>query len=128
MTNTKQLLALAERCEREEPSWDLDCAIAEAIGWYTPHRDWRRPKGDTPKFTTSLDAAVTLVPEHRSYELAYSAAGDKALRRARLWDWRRSALALDPDNEWAATAKTLALALCAAALRARAAIAEKEEA
>lgn len=70
-------------------------------------------------YTTSIDTAITLVTENLSYELTFSAAGDGAMRRARLWDWRRGPLAIDPKNEWAAVAKTLPLALCIAALKAR---------
>lgn len=136
-SNADLLLQLAERCEREKPSDDLDLKIATASGWrFGGGRPkggaWIAPNGVSyhgntfagpPKFTTSLDSAVTLVPENRSFELTFSAAGDGALRRARLWDWRRSATGLDPGNEWLTTGKTLPLALCAAALRARAALA-----
>jgi len=117
------LLALADRCEREEPSHDLDADIALANGWRVfPGDNWIGPHAQiaVPSYTTSLDAAVTLVPEHFSYEATFSAAGDGAMRRARLWDWRRSARMADPDNHWEASASTLPLAICAAALRARA--------
>ena len=47
------LAALANRCETEAPSSSLNCAISLAItGAELPH----------PLYTTSLDAAVTLVP------------------------------------------------------------------
>ena len=69
-------------------------------------------------YTTSLDAAVTLIPENVSYELTFSAAGDGALRRARLWDWRRGPLMIDPHNEWVSEGhRPLPLAVCIAALR-----------
>lgn len=44
MADAATLLALADRCEREDPTFELECAIAEATGWYRPHPDLRRPK------------------------------------------------------------------------------------
>lgn len=131
------LLQLAERCEREKPSRELDCRMQAALDPMAEDRI-RHPSATfnftgihteepgcvwnyaVPQYTASLDAAVTLVPEDYSYELTFSAAGDGAMRRARLWDWRRGPLMIDPTNERSATAKTLPLAVCAAALRARA--------
>ena len=124
------LLALADRCEREEPSRLLDVQIAvAALGWrdhnkHDPARqqaqgqmlllteddrlNWRQ----APAFTTSLDAAVTLVPEGRGYVLR--SYGDGA----------GSAIIADPPRDVvfgkARVGSNMALALCAAALRARA--------
>ena len=114
--NTSQLLELAERCEREEPSDMLDWAIQEQAV-------------DTPgtplpvkPYTTSLDAAVTLVPSEGvawwelSVEPSYPAgAGSRA--EVFFDDERKS----DTRGD----ASTSALALCAAALKARAAIAKR---
>ncbi len=113
-TPSAVLLALAERCEREEPSKLLDCDIERAISGLGPdagiRMDW------TADYTTSLDAAVTLVPE----------------------GWRTANIAQGPIKypSWACElfgaiegiahgyAKTEVMARCAAALRARAAVAE----
>lgn len=117
----------------KEGSRELDAAVANFVGWKCVGAYSHKFKklvavppgrGATgvriiPTFTTSLDAALTLVPENFSYELTYSAAGEGALRRTRLWDWRRGPLALDPSNNWEAQASTLPLALCIAALKAR---------
>lgn len=93
------LLALAERCEKEEPSFAMECAIAEAIGAYsTPPRN----------YTVSLDAAVTLVP----VETWKAEQGDEA-----------GYAVVECGPVFVVSAKTPALALCAAALRARAALA-----
>lgn len=146
--DVEALLRLADRVEREPASRDMDCFIAAAIfpeaaarlqhpsatfnvvGIHTEGKTWAA-NYPVSHYTSSIDAAVALVPEHYSYELTFSAAGKGALRRARLWDWRRSPRALDPDNEWSSETKSSpAAALCAAALRARAALGEaggKEE-
>jgi hypothetical protein len=81
-----RLLALADRCEREEPSRALDVRIYQAAmgikdewdadfgaddeygtarresGWFNGTVDGRCDWHPTPTFTTSLDAAVTLEP------------------------------------------------------------------
>lgn len=49
------LLALADRVEREEPSEWLDGDIRTAVG-YAPGQAWEA-------YTASLDAAASLVPE-----------------------------------------------------------------
>lgn len=60
------LAALIERLERAtEGSRELDLEIGELVGqadhsgpaWHRPFKDWAKP------YTTSLDAALTLVPE-----------------------------------------------------------------
>ena len=93
------LTALADRVEREEPSRYLDADIEEA--------EKGAATADPPYYTTSLDAAVTLVPEG-------------------VWDvtstgcawWMPEAVGSDIIL---AHGKTPAAALSAAALRARAA-------
>lgn len=64
--------ALALRVEREEPSRELDLAVALAVGW-TYHAppmvaylsDPKRPRmlKKAPRYTTCLDAAASLVPD-----------------------------------------------------------------
>lgn len=53
-----ELLSLADRYEREEPSFELECATARAIGWYTPGQGLYRAISDTPRYANSLDATV----------------------------------------------------------------------
>jgi hypothetical protein len=68
-----------------------------------------------PAYTASLDAAMTLVPEGISFEVRRSGTGDKG--QAMLWDPMRA----PGDLQWRVTGcASPALALCAAALRARA--------
>ncbi len=113
------LLKLAERCEREEPSWELECAIAEAVGWYTPHPDYRRPKSSTPTYCNSIDAAVGLVPEDCVWGVDNFAGATARV------------IGGDIMNGWdvysdVGTTKTAAMALCAAALKARAEIGKSD--
>jgi hypothetical protein len=49
------LLALADRVEREEPSFDLSCALKQAIGHDDPLWHFR-------PYLTSLDAAASAMP------------------------------------------------------------------
>lgn len=69
MSNRETLLALADRCEREKPSWRLCGDIEVAV---TPGASWWRGGGpylcerhggpyNPPAFVFSLDAAVTLM-------------------------------------------------------------------
>lgn len=119
------LLQLAERCEREEPSRSLDADIAVTQGWKRfPGDNWTGPRAaiNVPCYTTSLDAAVTLVPPNTYWmigkgkesadEPLYGAIIETALLS------RRVELGVGESD------KHEALALCAAALRARAALQE----
>ncbi len=108
------LLALADRCEKEEPSEALDDKIWR---WVNDSqlffKGWQYDLEFAPKYTTSLDAAVTLVP--RPWRTVHA---EEYLSQGS-WGWTlRRAL---PEDYAASTGKTAALALCAAALRARAA-------
>lgn len=92
------LLELADRCEREEPSQVLDAAICEAV------------RGDCiypwPAYTSSIDAARTLS------DWLLEIASDIDMPVVRLAH-------TDPVREVASYgARTLALAWCAASLRA----------
>lgn len=149
------LLALADRCEREEPSRELDAEIAVACdvraGWlvgYGPlwidHATIKTigqptirvnnlapskpstgnpPAGDYLPFTTSLDAAVTLVPE-----ATYG--GKKGLMTMRVDQTDDGSFYAELRDGWQTSyggvhishAKTESMARCAAALRARAAL------
>ena len=134
MTDRATLLALADRCEQAaEPDRELDVAIARALSWKPLYRDdyskwWspaavedsrarkrsilHHPTQPLPAFTASLDAAIALVPEG--------------------WTWARfhggvvECMTLNgPGNSILferGEGVSAALALCAAALRARAAM------
>jgi hypothetical protein len=136
MTDSTTLLALAERCEDAAgPDRELDVAIARALDWKPLYRDdyskwWppaavadarerkrsilHHPTQPLPMFTASLDAAVTLVPDgcdwhvqaNPSVGACWASVGGPIKQR------------ISSDVRKAATP---ALALCAAALRARAA-------
>lgn len=126
------LLALAERCEAasdDECTARLNADILRALGWTSDDRDVYDPAGNRrsgiPSYTTSLDAAMTLVPE-----------GSLFTART-VWDKMRPAglgfvsryekgefgghERLYWMDEHQAVAATPALALCGAALRALAA-------
>ena len=100
MTDPATLLALAERCEQAaEPNRELDAAIARFLV-LTGAEDIARSRYGWSYFTANLDAAVTLVPEGLGWMIMGNAA-----KVGRL-----------PSR-----GATAPLALCAAALRARAA-------
>lgn len=117
------LLDLADRAEREEPSKDLDGAIGYAVdatpkakpvykrGRYIGNkRVLLRIEAVWLPYTTSLDAAVTLVPEGVCWAIKHLPPNPP---RANVWS-------RDFGIEENAGGTTMALALCAAALRARA--------
>jgi hypothetical protein len=131
MTDRAILLALAERCEQAAgPDASLDFAIALAAGYrfekakFEKRKWWRDPKGvrcsalatdgPPPRFTASLDAAVTLVPEGWGWAVSTTGAGPPC------------AYGHPPAKGLAVSwiddtpAATSALAICAFALRARA--------
>jgi hypothetical protein len=96
------LLELAERCEKATgPDVDLDLDISEATGGWKALATW---KGVS--YTASLDAAMTLVPDGQNFNL--------------FWRAEEGAGFAGVDGS-STKAATPALALCAAALRARAA-------
>jgi len=109
------------------PDRRLDEAICESLGYEVrwdhrlPGRGFYEPvKGyswqDVPAYTHSLDEALTLVPKGCGYTLN---GGSIRLCVAEL----RRPPEGDPDGWWvtvgSASASTLAIALCIAALRAR---------
>jgi hypothetical protein len=125
MTDRATLLALAERCEQAAgPDRELDAEIARFLV-LAGAEDIARSRYGWSYFTASLDAAVTLVPVEMPRNL-----------RPGEWWWM---LETWPDEcrasvhyengdpailEESAKAATPALALCAAALRARAGMAQ----
>lgn len=120
------LLDLADRCEREEGSRELDCRIQAALDPMAAERI-RHPSATfnytgihteepgcvwnyaVPPYTTSLDAAVTLVPRARAPYVEILIKPDGA-----------DVSLFGAVREICGWAKTPALALCAASLRARA--------
>lgn len=127
------LLALAERCEKAEgPDRLLSQAIAEAVGWKCDlgtnwAREsasvwWRDPGGNTrdlPDFSASLDAALSLVPEGCAPMQDWHHLRDD-LPGVLVWECYVQQVS-DGHTIGSADAGTPALAMAAAALRARAA-------
>jgi hypothetical protein len=125
MTTNEQLLELAGRCERAKgPDDGLDRDVALACGWewlgpWSPDNrsayQWKAPDRSLhigpPFFTASLDAAIRLVPEGRSREITENVTSGES----EVFIWNMRGLG-EGDRGVAATT---ALALCAAALRAR---------
>ena len=107
------LLELAERCERlEGPDWEVDEAIRIAFGFEkicvgdglcVTEDDY-----EAPAYTASLDAAMMLAKDFGG-QITFFTDGT-----AKVYLWQPYPMAVD------AKATTPALALCAAALRARA--------
>lgn len=118
------------------PDRELDCRILCADkNWHfrkmivpennASHVSFRTSDGDkslyyTPKYTASVDAALTLVPDGMLWMVTNTGVDDPhkpdfSKATAVVADWRRSA-----SEGGDRSAATPALALCAAALRARA--------
>jgi hypothetical protein len=136
MTDKATLLALAEKVEGlDGPDRELDFDICKAVRSYPS--DWRtRLRGASLeyylawsdcalRYTASIDAALTLVPPGAHWGMGHDANGPLAG-----WAWVRAKVA-DGWQEFHSPprmgferagpfAATPALALCAAALRARA--------
>jgi hypothetical protein len=116
-SGSDELLALADRCEKATgPDEALDLDIVKAVGW-SEHRGWKREDGwriPLP-FTASLDAALTLVPEGWR-PIIDTASEEEGVAIVDLW---ALPIASSKPLRKHAKAITPALALCAAALRAR---------
>lgn len=112
------LLELAKRCEAAEgPSISLGRAITIAAGMSEVEVDRRIERGLWRNPTASLDAAVTLVPEGLAWTTG---------QNVHHWYWQTGVNRLNEDGapesvSCSGPARTPALAICAAALRARAA-------
>lgn len=133
MTGATTLIELAERCERlTGPCRETDVLILIAAlgyrdvmgdgsifdrgndGYWTLEGDEKNRTLPSP--TASLDAALTLVPETYDWRLRHTNGG-----------LTNHAKVGGNGREYERFAETPALALCAAALRARAAIASAKE-
>lgn len=118
------LLELAERVEAASgPDRELDVATHEAIGapfvmeyWTEADTEPTRNLSHVPRYTASLDAALTLVPEEWHTGAYHQGPSGKPHH----WILRTIADGDQRYTEVDAKASTSALALCAAALRARA--------
>jgi hypothetical protein len=129
------LLALAERCEAaSEGGSDLDNAILNALGYswrgmgYWFHDDSHQWKGGK-SFTTSIDAAMALLDQY-GVLMQLSDIGADGLPLARVGrpdlDGESIFTGISSGVSIQATPLSgLALALCAAALRARAAASDQ---
>lgn len=138
----QEILAVAARCETESPGPYLASAILVAAGHQTLFRgdkigwEWRKDGvgvwSSMPRPDLSLDAAVTLVPEgfdwmvraRGKFNAGVELGEDWAERHppksgARVWKMATAGLYAGREGSDAATPVA---ALCAAALRARAAI------
>lgn len=118
-------MKLADRCELEKPSWDLDVSIECALAGRSPPTEVFTGYQPTP-YTTSIDAALTLVPE--GWRARNMDTGDPSLKYA---PPSADLIPLDSnDAGWVVhgekrplgQARTLALAICAAALKVRSAL------
>lgn len=115
------LMALAERCEKASgPDRDLDRQI-DHVRWPVPQPAYHlelslRDKWNVPHFTASIDAALTLVPDGWKWSL-HSADHAGPPCAYCVPNMGRLPWPVWVDDVYAATP---ALALCAAALRARA--------
>lgn len=122
-----ELEELAERCEQAEgPDRELDIAIHNALrimrkSYQTAHYKPRNAKA----VTATIDAALTLSPTGwrftiRQHETGAFARLQSADFKSETWgkgeDWITEVVA---GEEAAGEARTAALAICAAALRAR---------
>jgi hypothetical protein len=117
---------LIERLEKAAgPDRQLDNAIEEAVDFPKPTNPDDLP-GYPPYFTASIDAALTLVPDGWRWQISNRAPKPKE-GRAYLWNAEPhfAGIATRPNPNYRGeedTAATPALALCIAALKARAAI------
>ena len=114
MTTPEALNELADRVEREEPGYELDKEIKRSLR----RVDGSRISGMPRHYTTSLDAAVTLVPggDDTFWRLGHDGTGpDPSVFKAEILV---CSMNIPGSVAWAATP---AAALTAAALRARAA-------
>lgn len=133
MVDSKKLLELAKRVEREEPTWmltlEIECALhpgAKIVRFASDETNAIKLGANHYRpmnYLTSIDAAVTLVPEGASIEIDGPRRHLKIPWPAPNW-WRAIVTAWAPMSDSIGWGETMATALCAAALRARAALLE----
>lgn len=128
MTPRDELLRLAERCEAATAGdlvalSKLNADILRSLGWTSDDHNAYDPAGiralSIPSYVTSVDAAITPVPEGVGGEAMNASAG-----RVNEGNGRVRGLASVSDSlcgpAYTGLASTPTLALCAASLRARA--------
>lgn len=114
MTKREALLALAERCQKAEgPDRVADFEIHRLLEPLLEPWEW--PGGNTPAYTASIDAALTLVSEEMRDEIEITT----------LYQVARVGINLNhgPDDGpfyGSNDSNSIPLALCAASLRAHA--------
>lgn len=112
MTQNDQLLRLAERLERSTgPDRELDFAILRLAD---PRAEKTGPLPGDPKYTASLDAAMTLIPEG----LYWTSQTDRDGAVMTVGKADSDARGIFYTDYHQATARTPALALASAALKA----------
>jgi len=117
MTTADELNALADRCEREEASRELDCEIVCTLR----HVPYVRSSECPPLYTASVDAAMSLT----DWCIAHlSEIGGDGLPMCVLTDGTREAKGYCLNSPTSGVT-ALARSLCAAALRARAALSKE---
>jgi hypothetical protein len=90
-----------------QPRWQRDPPPPGAIEKF---------KRSAPRYTASLDVAITAVPEGRAWRIS---SGLVNVATGTFFPGQASASVETADERWSAFASTPALALCMAALRAR---------
>lgn len=110
------LLLLAKRCETEGPNYALDCAIEHLCD---PAR--ARILGNAKPYTVSLDAAVTLVPEGWCLETRFTCMGNWI---SSLFWCGHNLQVPHVQQQYGLDIKFGPMSICAAALRAHAALEE----
>lgn len=122
------MTSLIERIEAATgPDWELDAEIAALLGWKKlPNPGsmgglidmWINPSGknerwNVPPYTSSIDAALTLLPGDAMWRLGHDGKGPDPS------EFLCEIVSGPECRNYCAIAPTAALALCAAALRAR---------
>lgn len=110
---------LIERLENATgPDMRLDAAISQTLGLSS---ETEQGLPCTPMYTTSIDAALTLVPTDFDYEITINGTNDEQTYTCAAVRWWRDGRVRN-EGGWlhrSGNAKTTALALCIAALKAR---------
>lgn len=134
MTDLQSLIARVEAATGPSEQLDIDIAVAASMvppkmeKTFTSPRAWRGIYDNrywfAPEYTASIDAALTLVPEGQGMKLDkyWIASVDRPIWHAAVTSPSKNPNVIvgsDYNEVW--DCRTLALALCAAALRARAA-------
>ena len=122
---------IAELEAAEQGSEALDKAIARQLGFriaastggpHIMHQNDDMASWDLPKYSRSLDAALSLVPELCYVRVGYWAHGENVPLCWRALIWPPGPIGGPRDDDWTGNAPTPALALCIASLKAREAV------